>query len=104
MKKILYSLILLVTIGVMLPYCSKEISNRTDNAPALNPSKTDLNAGTWKTILLTGPTEFAVAAPAATTTPDYIAQVNEIKTWQASLTEAEKKTVVLERWCCVEME
>ena len=96
MKKIFYTLILLVTIGLTLPYCSKEISNRTDNTPALNPSKTDLNAGTWKPILLTGPTEFAVAAPIATTTPDYIAQVNEIKTWQASLTEAEKK--IVEYW------
>ena len=54
----------------------------------------DINAGIWKPILLTGPTEFAVAAPiAATTTPDYIAQVNEIKTWQADLTREEKRIV-----------
>jgi PAP2 superfamily protein len=94
MKKILYSLILLLVIGATLTYCSKEIEGRTDNAPALNPAKTDANAGTWKTILLTGPTEFAVAAPIATTTPDYIAQVNEIKTWQRNFTEQEKKSVI----------
>ena len=94
MKKTFYTLILLIAIGITISSCSKEISNRTDNAPALNPSKTDLNAGTWKTILLTGPTEFSVAAPIATTTPDYIAQVNEIKTWQASLTDEEKNLVI----------
>ena len=65
----------------------------TDNIAALNPVNIDLNAGTWKPILLTGPTEFAVAAPAATTTPDYIAQINEIKTWQARLTSDERKIV-----------
>lgn len=94
MKKICYSLILLLVIGVTLTYCSKEIEGRTDHAPALNPAKTDANAGTWKTILLTGPSEFFVAAPVATTTPDYIAQVNEIKSSQADFTDQEKKAVI----------
>ena len=42
---------------------------------------------------LPAPDEFAVPAPSATTTPDYIAQVNEIKTWQADLTSEEKDIV-----------
>ena len=94
MKKILYTLLFISVFGAVFSYCTKEVKGRTDDIAALNPTKTDANAGTWKTILLTGPTEFAVAAPGATTTPDYIAQVNEIKTWQANLTEDEKKSVV----------
>jgi hypothetical protein len=97
MKK-LFQLLLIISSGAILfiSSCSKDVIERTDNAPALTPSATDINAGTWKPVLLTGPTEFAVAAPAATTTPDYIAQVNEIKTWQQKLTRSEKK--IVEYW------
>jgi len=94
MKKLILPSILVT--GIALTFfigCNKDVEGRTDNAPALHPTNIDLNAGAWKPILLTGPTEFAVAAPAATTTPDYIAQVNEIKTWQAKLTSEEKRIV-----------
>jgi membrane-associated phospholipid phosphatase len=94
MKKIV--LLSIFVTGIALTFiigCNKDVEGRTDNAPALHPANIDLNAGVWKPILLTGPTEFAVAAPAATTTPDYIAQVNEIKTWQAELTTEEKRIV-----------
>ncbi len=73
--------------------CSKEINERTADAQALNPTNIDINAGNWKTILLTGPTEFSVPAPIATNTPDYIAQLNEIRSWQQDLT-AEEKAIV----------
>ena len=73
--------------------CSKEINDRNNEYPALQPASIDLNAGTWKTILLTAPTEFVVAPPAATNTPDYIAQVNEIKSFQQDLSSEEKALV-----------
>ena len=73
--------------------CSKNITERTENLPALNPSNLDLNAGTWKPVLLTAPDEFPVAAPIATNTPDYIAQLSEIKSWQAEITPEEKDMV-----------
>lgn len=73
--------------------CSKSITERTENLPALNPSNLDLNAGTWKPVLLTAPDEFPVAAPLATNTPDYIAQLSEIKSWQADVTPEEKDMV-----------
>ena len=94
MKKLIFFSIIIISLSVILfVSCSKDVEGRTDNIIALNPAKTDLNAGTWKTILLTGPAEFAVAAPVATTTPDYVAQINEIKTWQADLTAEEKRIV-----------
>lgn len=93
MKKIFSYLIILAVIVIVVGSCNKDIDGRTDNAPALSPANIDLNAGSWKTILLASPTEFAVAAPIATTTPDYIAQLNEIKTWQKNLTNGEKEIV-----------
>jgi len=88
-------LILYIAIGGMISNlsCSKSISDRNLSFPALSPSKTDANAGTWKTVLLTAPTDITVAAPIATNTPDYIAQINEIKDYQSSLTSDEKSIV-----------
>ena len=94
MKKLLIPSLVAVAFLVVIPFaCSKKVDGRTDNIAALQPAKTDADAGSWKTILLTGPTEFAVAAPIATTTPEYIAQVNEIKSWQANITPAEQDMV-----------
>jgi hypothetical protein len=94
MKKIFFisTLLIAATVTIIIA-CNKDIEGRTNDAPALQPTNIDLNAGTWKPVLLTGPTEFPVAAPGATGTPDYIAQVNEIKTWQAELTGDEKRIV-----------
>jgi hypothetical protein len=94
MKKIF--LLLSYTIAALFVFvisCSKAVTGRTDNLPALSPANIDLNAGTWKPVLLSAPTEFPVAAPGATNTPDYIAQINEIKTWQADMTREEERIV-----------
>lgn len=94
MKKIFVFLpIIIITAVVVMVACNKDVDGRTADAPALSPINIDINAGNWKPILLTGPTEFPVAAPIATGTPEYIAQVNEIKTWQADLTKEEKEIV-----------
>lgn len=91
--KSLYTFYAILIIGLTFNSCSKEVEGRTDNIPALNPRNTDLNAGTWKPVLLTSPAEFAVATPALTTSPDYIAQVNEIRSSQAEITSEEKRIV-----------
>ena len=83
----------IAVVTTILVACNKDVEGRTDNTPSLNPANIDLNAGIWKPILLTGPAEFAVAAPAAIGTADYIAQINEIKTWQAELSGEEKRIV-----------
>ena len=94
MKKIFFlSGLFIAAITIVFIGCSKDIVGRTDNAPALSPSNNDLNAGTWKPVLLTAPTEFAVPVPIATNTPEYIAQINEIKSFQANLTSDEKRIV-----------
>ncbi|MFN4312650.1 MAG: phosphatase PAP2 family protein [Chitinophagaceae bacterium] len=94
MKK---NLILLVSIFVVLvavsPACNKDVDGRTDDLAPLQPASQDVDGGTWLPILLTGPQEFAVAAPVAVGTPEYIAQVNEVRGWQQEITKDEKDLV-----------
>jgi len=71
---------------VALAACNKSVSNVTDNLPALTPGNEDLNAGTWKPVLLTRPDTFAVATPVATSNAAYTADLNEIKAYQHNLT------------------
>lgn len=90
MKKIIYTTIILAAI---FSACKKEINDRSQAFPALQPSKLDTNAGNWKPILLTDPTEFAVSAPIATTAPDYVAQINEIKSYQATMNDDDREAL-----------
>jgi len=78
---------------VALAACDKSVNNVTDNLPALAPANEDLNAGTWKPVLLTRPDTFAVATPAATTSPAYTADLNEIKAYQHSLTSDQRAQI-----------
>ncbi|MEO5892333.1 MAG: phosphatase PAP2 family protein [Ferruginibacter sp.] len=94
MKKILLLSVLLIAVAaIVFVGCNKDIVGRTDNITALTPANNDVEAGTWKPVLLTSPSEFAIAAPIATNTPEYIAQMNEIKAWQANLTNEERRIV-----------
>jgi PAP2 superfamily len=87
--------LLLYTSSILFLFssCSKDITERNLEFPSLQPASLEPAAGTWRPILLTGPSEFSVAAPIAVTSPDYVAQINEIKTWQADLTSGEKELV-----------
>ena len=78
--------------GILLSLnaCNKSVSDRTADLPALNPVSQDLNAGTWKPILLPRPDSFAVAAPVATSSPLYVADLNEIKGYQAHLNDDQR--------------
>ncbi|MGH2564658.1 MAG: phosphatase PAP2 family protein, partial [Ginsengibacter sp.] len=83
-----------VIIGfAFIASCSKGIIERTDNIPALVPSNIDVNAGTWKTILLKRPDTFAVNAPVLTNSPAYIAELNEIKGLQQNISSGQKAII-----------
>lgn len=73
--------------------CKKTVEDRTNNYPVLTPASTDINADTWKPVLLTGFGALNVAAPDATTSPAYIADINEIKGLQANLTDEQKENI-----------
>lgn len=93
-KYLLYSSPLALLVSAFFYFsCNKTTSERNYLFQPLTPAKTDINAGTWKTVLLTSPTEFAVAAPVATNSPAYLAEINEIKGFQKSLTNKQKDII-----------
>jgi membrane-associated phospholipid phosphatase len=80
--KYLYYILLL---SVLFINCGKEVTDRSNSFPVLAPQKSDANAGTWKTYLLTSPDEVAVPAPGTPSGPGYTAEINEIKSLQAAM-------------------
>jgi len=93
MKRQFFFYLMLICSAAMLGSCSKNIIERTDNLPALTPSDIDINAGTWKTILLKRPDTFAVNAPALTNSPAYLAELNEIKGLQQNISSTQKNII-----------
>lgn len=84
----------LLVLFLTLNYsCSDELTERNEQFPQLNPANTDELAGTWKTFLLTTPDEFSLDAPIAANTPAFTREINEIKSYQASITPEQKKII-----------
>ena len=65
----------------------------TEVLPPLEAASLDANAGSWRMIALTGPAQFVVAAPAASSTPAYQAELSAIKTAQSQLTDAQREVI-----------
>jgi len=87
MKKNIPISIFIIAAGFVVNLgCNKDIEGRTENLPALTPSNIDLDAGAWKLVLLSRPDSFIVAPPAATNSPGYIGELNEVKGLQRNLT------------------
>ncbi len=55
----------------------------TEVLPPLEAASLDANAGTWRMIVLTAPTQFTVSAPTAVSSAAYLAEVAAIKTAQS---------------------
>jgi hypothetical protein len=83
---------MMIAVSVFNSSCKKDIQERNQNYPALAPTNIDLNADTW-TPVLTGSSTFTVATPDAVTTPNYLADLNEIKSYQRNLTSAQKDII-----------
>jgi hypothetical protein len=92
MKKIFLYIIILASITQIIS-CKKAIVEENENYQLLNPTRPDANAGTWRPILLTTANEFTCPTPIATTSPDYVLQLNEIKSFQNDITLEKRKLV-----------
>ncbi len=84
MRNIFFSIAVLTVLLLITSSCQKEVTNRNSNLPSLQPVNNDLNAGTWRTVLLSRPDSFTLAAPVATNSPLYAADINEIKSLQTA--------------------
>jgi membrane-associated phospholipid phosphatase len=79
-------------IALMISGCAKSIPSSEPLLP-LTPASTDSNAGTWKMIVLTGPTQITVAAPAVASDPGYQAELTSILNEQGHLTDSERSLI-----------
>ena len=93
MKKLFFYFSVLVGFTLLAVSCQKEVTNRTSTLPALAAGNLDLNAGSWKTVLLSRPDSFAVAAPVPTTSPLYLADLFEIKALQKNMTKDQENSI-----------
>lgn len=85
-------LAMIVCAGALFTGCDKSVGP-FEVLPPLQPSSMEPTAGSWRMILLTGPTQIAVPAPAAVTSAAYVAELGAIKTSQANLTDAQRKAI-----------
>ena len=92
MKNIVITLFALISLA-SISSCSSEIYDRSENYPTLTPTANDDLAGTWRPILLSAPDEFSLDAPVATSNAAFTREINEIKSYQANITD-EQKTII----------
>ncbi|TSD66938.1 phosphatase PAP2 family protein [Inquilinus sp. KBS0705] len=89
-KHILY--ITLLSAALFNTSCKKTIEERNQLYKQLNPTNIDADAGNWKTILIDTAT-LTIATPDPITSPNYAADINEIKSYQQNLTTEQKNII-----------
>jgi len=82
----------LAVLAVAIPVasCDKSIVEPSASLPPVEAASVDANAGTWKMIVLTGPDQVVVPDPAAVSSAAYAAELQAVKTAQASMTDAQR--------------
>jgi hypothetical protein len=74
--------------------CDKSLSITEIGAP-LQPSNVDAGAGAWRMIVMIGPDQVAVPAPAAATSDAYLAELAAVKSAQANMTDAQRHALAV---------
>lgn len=65
----------------------------TEVLPALQPGSVDAAAGGWRMLVLSGPAQLPVAAPAAVTSDAYLAELAAVRAAQARMTGDQRRAV-----------
>lgn len=92
MKKIYNNYTKLFLLVLIASSCIEETPNFYE-FEGYDFTNLDQNGGTWKTILVTTPTQITVAAPNATSSPQYQAELSEMKQKMSTLTSEEQAAV-----------
>jgi hypothetical protein len=92
MRRPLFVAVVSCAVVLVAAGCDKSIGP-FEVLPALDPSSLDPAAGSWRMILLTGPTQIAVPAPTAVTSAAYVAELAAIKTSQANLSADQRNAI-----------
>lgn len=92
MKKFYILTALLLTLLVIVPFSCKDITGGEELFP-LTPTNVDANAATWLPDVTTAYPSFGLAAPAASNSAAYLAELAAIKSIQSKLTTEQRKTI-----------
>ena len=92
--RVALSIALCAAVAGGLTSCDRGITAPEPGAP-LQPATVDATAGAWRMIVMTGPDQVAVAAPTATTSDAYLAEVAAVKTAQANMTDAQRRALAV---------
>jgi hypothetical protein len=84
--------ILTVVAALAALDCNRGVTS-SEPLPTLTPAATDASAGSWRMIVLSGPTQIAVPPPSPVTAADYKSEVAAVKTAQQGLTDAQRETI-----------
>jgi len=96
-RRIIFTMPLMVLAAVVfLGSCNKAVFDRTTVYPSLSPSKLDLNADTWKPVLISNFSAFTVPAPDAVGSAAYNADISEIKSAQSNITPDQQ--AIIDYW------
>lgn len=87
----IYTLFIIAGLLLLSNGCDKSLD--LAEYPAFTPETLDENGGNWKTYILKSSTEFTVAEPKPANSVEYSQEIAEIKSLQASITEAQKAKV-----------
>lgn len=93
MKKHLVTIFIAVLTLIAFGSCNKDIQENLSDLAQLTPSNQDVNAGSWKTVVLVTADEVALAAPTAATDPAYLAEVAATKQAAAGANATQKKAI-----------
>lgn len=73
--------------------CNKDIIETNADYPALQPSALDLEAGSWRPVIISSVSDFPVPIPAAINSQTYQDELNDLKTKTNNLNDDQKKII-----------
>lgn len=85
----------LITLALGSLACEQGVT-QTEDLPPVTPVSADAGAGSWRMLVLSGPTQIAVPPPAEVTSDSYRAELTAIKAAQAGLTDEQRE--IIEYW------
>jgi hypothetical protein len=84
-----------ITLALGSLGCEQGVT-QTEALPPLTPVSADAGAGSWRMLVLSGPTQIGVPPPEAVTSDAYRAELAAIKAAQAGLTDEQRE--IIEYW------
>jgi len=73
--------------------CALLLAIVASHAPRLAAAGNDVDAGTWRMIVMTSPAQIAVASPTSVSSADYQAELTALKAAQGRLTPAQQRNI-----------